>query len=189
MCVDKVSLPWAISPLLSSQGADTSFDITNFLPALCFVSFVYIVLMIAITYTAIKVKKEQYVDEINKGSASCKTNRRIFLSHFVFLQATMLCRLITISILLFYSMGLGDEDNLPVMTIRIIYNTSLIYLCIVYAISLYQWIFIVHRINLYSGLLTLDIFRRRDMLTKIFYSLVIAGTLGFNLVLLVIEAW
>ena len=145
--------------------------------------------MIAITYTAIKVKKEECVDEINKGAASIKTNRRIFISHFVFLQMTMLCRLITIAILLFYAMGLGDSDNLPVLTIRIIYNTSLINLCIVYAISLYQWIFIVHRINLYSGLLTVNIFRRRDLLTKILYSLVIAGTLGFNLVLLIIEAW
>ena len=101
----------------------------------------------------------------------------------------MLCRLVTIAILLFYSMGLADADKLPVMTIRIIYNTSLINLCIVYAISLYQWIFIVHRINLYSGLLTLDIFRRRDLLTKIFYSIVIAGTFGFNLVLMIIESW
>ena len=55
------------------------------MPALCITGIVYIVLMISLTYIAVKVKKEQYVDDINKGSASYRTNNRIFLSHFVFL--------------------------------------------------------------------------------------------------------
>ena len=101
----------------------------------------------------------------------------------------MFCRLIVIAILLFYVMGLGNSKNLPLTTIKIIYNTSLIYLCIVYAIALYQWVFIVHRVSLYAGLFSVENFRKRLTLSKILYSLVIAGTLGVNLVLIIVEAW
>ena len=72
------------------------------------VGFIYVILIISLTYISIKVKKEQYVDEINKGSASQKTSNCIFISHFVFLQATILFRLITIAILIFYVMGLAN---------------------------------------------------------------------------------
>ena len=75
------------------------------------------------------------------------------------------------------------------ITIRIIYNTSLISLCIVYAIALYQWVFIVHRVNLYAFLFSVENFRKRIKLSKILYSIVIAGTLGFNLVMMIVEAW
>ena len=74
------------------------------------------------------------------------------------------------------------------MTIRIIYNTSIIYLCIVYGISLYQWVFIVHRVNLYAGLFSVENFRERFKLSRILYSVVLAGVFGANFILTIIEA-
>ena len=72
---------------------------------------------------------------------------------------------------------------------KILANTSLIYLCIVYAISLYQWVFIVHRINLYGGLFSVAIFNRRFKISRALYSVVIGGTFSVNLVLAAVEAW
>ena len=175
--------------MLTSEGDQTpNAEINGKLPILSSVGLIYFILSISLTYIAIKVKKEQYVDEINKGSTSQKTSKCIFISHFVFLQVTILFRLITIAILIFYVMGLASEDKLPLMTIRMIYNTSIIFLCIVYGISLYQWVFIVHRVNLYAGLFSVENFRERFKLTRILYSVVLAGVFATNFIFVIIEA-
>ena len=46
----------------------------------------------------------------------------------------------------------------------------------------------MHRVNLYGGLFSVDIFRTRFRLSRALYSIVIAGTFSINLVLTLVEA-
>ena len=153
------------------------------------VGLIYIGMMIGLGDIAVKIRKERHIDESNKGTNSRRLGDRMLCTYVAFLFVTIFIRTLTIAILVFYVMGLADLKDLPLTTIQILYNTSLINLCIVFAIALYQWVFIVHRINLYSGFLRIENFRNRLKISKVLYIVVISGTLGTNLILMLVEAF
>ena len=177
---------WLLSTESESHEQDQK---ALLLPVLCIVGFVYIGMLIGLGDIAVKIKNDRHIDESNKGTNSRRFGDTILCTYVTFLYVTIFLRFLTIAILVFFLMGLANTKELPLKAIFIIYNTSLINLCIVFAIALYQWVFIVHRINLYSGFLKLENFRNRLKISKILYSLVIAGTLGTNLILMVVEAF
>ena len=47
----------------------------------------------------------------------------------------------------------------------------------------------MHRVNLYGGLFSVAIFNKRFKISRVLYSIVIAGTLSINLALTIAEAW
>ena len=176
--------------LLSRESQEGKQEVKNiFLPVLSVVGLIYIGMMIGLGDIAVKIRKERHIDESNKGTNSRRTGDQMLCCYVIFLYVTIFMRTVPIAILIFYVMGLADLHDLPIKAILVIYNTSLINLCIVYAIALYQWVFIVHRMNLYSGFLKIENFRNRLKISKVLYSVVISGILGTNLVLMVVEVF
>ena len=146
--------------LLSAESEQSEQDQKALLlPVLCIVGFIYIGMLIGLGDIAVKIKKDRHIDESNKGTNSRRMGDTMLCTYVAFLYVTIFLRTLTIAILVFFLMGLADSHDLPLKAIFIIYNTSLINLCIVFAIALYQWVFIVHRINLYSGFLKIENFR------------------------------
>ena len=66
----------------------------------------------------------------------------------------------TIIIVLFYVLGyLEDNWEVPFKIGKMCYNMSWSYLYVAYNCVLYQWVFSVHRVNLYGGDISVHVFR------------------------------
>jgi hypothetical protein len=85
---------------------------------------------------------------------------KVFFANFIFLQLTLLCKLITSVIFLIHVTGLSG-NYLPVMAISLFYHSSCLFLCVAYSISLYIFIFMAMRVNLYGGKFGVRDFKKR----------------------------
>jgi len=81
----------------------------------------------------------------------------ILVSHFIFLELAIFCKLIVMSIYLGYAVGVIDE--IPVTITRIIYNASFVYLYVACSLGLYKWLVIIIRAKFYGGYLTQRVYQ------------------------------
>ena len=142
----------------------------------------YVALTIALTAVFSHAKKHQYCEAINKNSNSKRTGDRIFLAHFIFLQLCIVTRLILTAILTFRSLGYFASSLHRVWLIRLLYNSSVVFLCVAYGLQLYTWVFIIHRVHLYGGVFSVEEFRNRFKLTRRVFISCITALLVANLI-------
>ena len=107
--------------------------------------------------------------------------KRVFVAKFIFLQATLICKLVTVVIILMHIIGIA-EGKVPIPLVRSFYNASGLFLCIAYYVVLFQWCFITMRVNLYGGKYGVKIFRKRVNKSQCIFNIVggflFSGTLG-----------
>ena len=56
---------------------------------------------------------------------------------------------------------------MPIQILRLFYNGSGLFLCIAYFITLYKWVFIAMRVNLYGGKFGVRVFKKRVKKSKL----------------------
>ena len=124
-----------------------------------FLTMIYIAMTVGLTLVFGRAKKNQYLDEINKGSRSKITGDRILLWHFIFLQTCLGCRLLESAIILYHELGYSDTREIREWLLKIIYNHSMIFLSVAYSLIIFQYRFIIMRVYLYANLSDVDTFR------------------------------
>lgn len=115
-------------------------------------NFFYIALIIALIYVASKVKDKNeraHNSMWNLCNEEKKESDRLFYSHFIFLQLSLFLKLITVLIFLGFILGLYRTLYVPLL--KVVYNTSVVYLYIACSLDLYKWINIVTRIEFYGS--------------------------------------
>ena len=157
--------------LKSQDNSTHEGDILSFSVVLVILTIVYIALATFLAILFGHVKKTQYVEDINRYSNSKRIGDRIFIWHFVFLQLCIFFRLVESIILMLNALGYGE--SVKIWFIRGTRNGSFIFLCVSYSIILYQWIFIAHRVDLYAGVFSVDVFKNRVKLSKFIFIMVI----------------
>ena len=90
--------------------------------------------------------------------------------------------------MLLHICGLTKGD-LPVTTVKLFYHASGLFLCIAFSISLYQWLFIAMRVNLYGGKFGFRSFIKRVQKSKWTYTLASAVIFTATLVMMFIEVF
>ena len=131
----------------------------GFMWGIGFLTMIYIAMTVGLTLVFGRVKKNQYLDEINKGSRSKITGDRILLWHFIFLQTCLGCRLLESAIILYHELGYSDTSEIREWLLKIIYNHSMIFLSVAYSLIIFQYRFIIMRVYLYANLSDVDTFR------------------------------
>ena len=168
----------------SDDSLDAYFDYGYILVTLL---LVYIALTISLTSVFSYAKKHAYCEDINKHSNSKRTGDRIFLSNFIFLQLCLVIRLILTAILMCRSLGFFDSYKHHVWLIRLLFNTSVVFLCVAFGLQLYTWIFIMHRVNLYGSVFTVEQFRTRFKLSRCVFVFCLTAFLVINLLFILWE--
>ena len=139
-------------------------DEAGYLGILIFINVFYLSLMLALTYLFLHVRKSR--DDAPPNSSSKEVSTRVAFTNFIFLQLTLLCKLVTAVIILIHVCGLTNEPTLNLTVVRLFYSASGLFLCIAYFINLYQWLFIAMRVNLYGGKFGGRSFRKRVYKSK-----------------------
>ena len=144
-----------------------SLEGAGYLGVLIFVNLFYLALIILLTWIFVHVREKHLrsLSSSNSNSMARQVGDRIFFANFIFLQLTLLCKLITVVIFLLHITGFAGSD-IPITTIRIFYHASCLFLCVAYFINLYQWLFIVMRVNYYGGKFGVRDFRKRVKKSK-----------------------
>lgn len=78
---------------------------------------------------------------------------------------------------------------MPTQVIRLFYSASGLFLCIAYFISLYQWLFIAMRVNLYGGKFGLRIFKKRVKKSQLMNNVVGWFLFSTTLALMIVEVF
>lgn len=91
-------------------------------------------------------------------------------------------------ILLLHICGYTKRD-LPISSIRAVYSASGFFLCVAYLISLYQWVFIAMRVNLYGGKFGMRAFRKRVKKSRLTTTVASSVIFLATLALIVLEVW
>lgn len=112
---------------------------------------------------------------------------KILVSHFVFLELAIFCKLIVMSIYLGYAIGVIDE--IPVTINRIIYNASFVYLYVACSLGLYKWLIIIIRAKYYGGYLSQRTYKARIRKSKIWFIIVATIIPVVNLLLIFVDAF
>jgi len=137
-----------------------NLDLAAYLGVLIFVNLFYLSLMILLTWIVVYVRNQSRLAPDN--SLSRQISDRVFISSYIFLQLTLLCKLAVAVLILLHVCGFASHE-LPVPAIKLLYHASGLFLCIAYFITLYQWLFIAMRVNLYGGKFGVRDFRKRVM--------------------------
>ena len=111
-----------------------NWESAGYLGVLIAVNLVYLCLMLFLLWLVIHVRK--YVTPARKNSTARQVSERSFWANFAFLQLTLFCKFITVTIILLHVTGIAGT-NLPITTVRLFYNASGLFLCIAYFINLY----------------------------------------------------
>ena len=113
---------------------------------------------------------------------------RLFLGQFIALLISLILKLASSFIVLFYVIDyLQDSDESAFRIGKTCYNMSWSYLYLAYNCILYQWVFSVHRVNLYGGQISVATFRQRQNLNWIFYSTIVGIIFFVNNIVIMIE--
>ena len=161
-------------------------DAAAYLGVLIFVNLFYLALMILLTWIVVYVYRRQSLGPDN--SLSRQIQHRVFFSSFIFLQLTLLCKLIVAVIMLLHVCSL-THSGLPILTIRLFYHASSLFLCIAYFIELYQWLFIAMRVDLYGGKFGVRVFRKRVQKSQRTSSISSIVVFGATFILILAEVF
>ena len=139
-------------------------DTTGYMVVLVFVNLFYVSLMMILTWLVFHVRK--YTTPARPNSEARQVSERSFWANFIFLQLTLFCKLITAVIILIHVCGI-TSNVMPIQILRLFYNGSGLFLCIAYFITLYKWVFIAMRVNLYGGKFGVRVFKKRVKKSKL----------------------
>ena len=114
--------------------------------------FLYVLLLIFMTYFTVRAKKTEVVPDIQRSHPSRKMADNLFLFQYLACLTSLILKLATMFILLLYVLDyLQDDESHTAFRISKTCNLmSWTYLYIAYNCILYQWVFCVHRANLYG---------------------------------------
>ena len=107
---------------------------------------------------------------------------KLLFGQFIFLQASLICKLICMILLLFIFEGYIDDTDYSQAVGKIFYCTSWSFLYLAFNCDLYKWVFSVHRVKLYGGEISVTQFRYRQALSYYFYAIVASILVLTNLV-------
>ena len=115
---------------------------------------------------------------------------RLFYGQFTFLQLSLILKLASMMVLLFYVLDYLDKhDRNAFMAVKFCYNMSWAFLYVSYNCVLYQWVFSIHRVNLYGDVISVSDFKWRSNLSLLFYSSAVSVIFLINNVIIVVEAF
>ena len=145
----------------------------------------YIVLMGALTWLIMHAWDR--TRQAPKLTMARTVGKRVFVANFIFLQATLICKLVTVVIILMHIIGIA-QGAVQIPLVRSFYNASGLFLCIAYYVVLFQWCFITMRVNLYGGKYGVRVFRNRVNKTQCIFNIVGGFLFSATLGLIIYEA-
>jgi len=168
---------------------DTHSHHSEYMGLLISCNFFYLGSILTLIYVASKVKEynertHRRMWNLNHGEK--KESDRLFYAHFVFLQLAMLLKLLTV--LYFLGFTLGLYSHLSVALLKIVYNTSVVYLYIACSLDLYKWMNIVIRVEFFGGKLDQSTYVSRTRLTRINFIILSVVVPLLNLILIIVDA-
>ncbi|MFO0116682.1 MAG: hypothetical protein ACK521_03395 [bacterium] len=108
---------------------------------------------------------------------------------FIFLELTLLCRLITCTLILAHVMGLDDyTDGMPVFYLRIFYYLSVVFFSVSVSLGIYEWLLIIHRVNFFGGIITRRDYTKRARDNRVIFVVVATGVSVINVGLIFAQA-
>ena len=114
----------------------------------------YTLLMGALVFIFGRVKMTEVVPDIQRNHPSRKMADNLFLGQFVALLIALILKLAAAFIILFYVLDYIQKTNTTAFRIgETCYNMSWTYMYVAYNCILYQWVFSIHRVNLYAGII------------------------------------
>ena len=84
----------------------------RYMGVLIFVNLFYLSLMIVLTCLMMHVYNT--TRKAPKRSLARKVSETTFFAHFLFLELTLLCKLITVGIMLIHIIGITNSDKMPI---------------------------------------------------------------------------
>ena len=119
--------------------------------------------MIFMSIFTVRVKQTEVVQEVSRNHPSRKMANKLFIGQYVFCLLSLILKVTTMLILLFYVLGYirDDEKHMAFRCGKTLYNMSWSYLYLAYNCILYQWVFSVHRVNLYGDEIDVATFKQR----------------------------
>ena len=163
------------------------FDSAGYLGVLVFVNLFYLSLIILLTWIVVRVRNNQDFGGLY-NTQSRQVGNRVLFANFIFLQLCLLFKLITAVIFLIHVIGLSGS-HLPILLIRLFYHSSCLFLCVAYAISLYIFIFMAMRVNLYGGKFGVRDFKQRVLKSKKTFTGVSSVIFICTLALILVESF
>ena len=154
-----------------------------------FLTLAYISLTAGIIHAFSRVKKFQYIDDINRGSSSKKTGDRILLWHFIFLSMCLCCRLLNSGILLYNMAGFSGSNNIQSKLLTLFYYHSMIFLWVSFSLLILQYRFINLRLTLYANLTEVKQFQAQFRFSRLVFLLTLLIILTVNLSLSYVECF
>ena len=136
----------------------------------------YMSLSASLVLMFVHAKKTEIVPEISRNHPSKSMADKLMFGQFIFLQASLICKLICMCILVFVINGYITNGDYPEAVGKIFYCTSWSLLYLAFNCDLYKWVFAVHRINLYGGKISVAQFHHRQTVSYYIYA-IFAGLL------------
>jgi len=112
------------------------------------------------------------------------------LSNFVFLELSLICRLISCALILCHVMGLVKNDGqLPVFTLRIVYYLSVVFFYVACSLNIHEWCMIIHRVNFFGGKISRRVYKSRFYINKVVFSIVATLVGAVNVAMIFVDAF
>ena len=137
----------------------------------------------ALVLMFVHAKKTEVVPEISKNHPSKFMADKLMFSQFIFLQLSLVCKLVCMGMLLFIFNGYVKTGDYIQASGKIFYCTSWSFLYLAFNCDLYKWVFAVHRIKLYGGEISVAQFRSRQSISYILYSIITSVLVFINFVM------
>ena len=145
--------------------------------------------MVALVFIFGRVKMTEVVPEVQRNHPSRAMADRLFLGQFVMLLISLILKLAAAFIILFYVLDYIQEESETAFRIgKTCYNMSWTYMYLAYNAILYQWVFSVHRVNLYGGIIDVQSFRYRKDMNWLLYTSIVGIIFFINTVVILVEA-
>ena len=144
---------------------------------------VYLCLSAALVLMFVHAKKTEIIPEISKNHPSKFMADKLMFGQFIFLQLSLVCKLICMVLLVFIFEGYIQDDDIPQAIGKIFYCTSWSFLYLAFNCDMYKWVFAVDRVKLYGSEINVAQFRYRQRLSYCFFVIVATILVLVNLVM------
>lgn len=178
------------------QSSDNNYGDSSKTGMVCLLviaTFVYFVLMFVLLSVFAELKKERsermmYCQQITMEEKQAGLAN---LSNFCFLQASLLCRLVTCALILIHVTGLiqSSDSQLPVFALRIFYYLSVVFFYVACSLNIYEWLLIIHRVNFFGGLISRRDYKQHAKINRLVYSTIAGVVGGINIIIIFVNAF
>ena len=175
------------SAAIDESEAKPNESLPGFRLGVICVTLAYIIMTVTLVYVFGRLKKLQYLDDINRGSSSKRTGDRISLWHFIFLQLCIVTRIIESALILFYDLELLDTSNIREWLLSTLYEHSIIFLWVAFSLQIFQYKFISLRVYLYANLTDVDTFKAKFRTSRLAFVAILSVLLSIQLVIMYCE--